>query len=596
MAEQATTFLGVDSYIELYTTVFGWYQYNNLWDILTNTGLVFLPFFGLVVNTFIETFPSQQEGSASYTAMKRLEFNLILMFTVIVLAGQPLVPLNMSELRFIELCKHSDGQYHDKGITVAKDTSAYKKLASSGVSNVKDEQSRVALGQHINTNVPVWWYGVMSISSGITYAAKKAVPCRDDLKMTHSAIKAIYIDDPVFRDELRSFIRSCYVPTLRDFEKYRQFFKMPQSGLSKNLEAVSSKILDTEYKGLFRSIDTVPTSHTRWIGSTLFTEMNGHYFYRGRPVPARKQPVKSGGFVIPTCYDWWMGKKDEDKGLDIPGLRPRLVGIMDQYVIDKNKFIAQGVANHRTLTSMLANPFTDIESVVKQVPSYVVEDYILSLWVPVDIDLSSGPLYKNINDANSYSFSSFLKGMGGLMGSFAVWIEKWPMIDIARAAAPIVLAFILMAFYFLIPIGLVFSGYSLSFLMFASVGIFAIKFMSYFFHVAWWIEQNLLTVIGVSSGGLIAKMLIPLTIGTIYFMVPVVFLSMLAWANFHLGQELDGAMEEMGGENSQLAEAGATGVRMIKLGIDIVLNVVAAMTGGAAKAIAIGLKTINRST
>ena len=37
----------VDSYLELFTTLFGWTFYGILWDVLVGTGIVFLPFLGI---------------------------------------------------------------------------------------------------------------------------------------------------------------------------------------------------------------------------------------------------------------------------------------------------------------------------------------------------------------------------------------------------------------------------------------------------------------------------------------------------------------------------------------------------------------------
>jgi hypothetical protein len=37
----------VDSYLELFTTLFGWTFYGTLWDVLVGTGIVFLPFLGI---------------------------------------------------------------------------------------------------------------------------------------------------------------------------------------------------------------------------------------------------------------------------------------------------------------------------------------------------------------------------------------------------------------------------------------------------------------------------------------------------------------------------------------------------------------------
>ena len=40
----------VDSYLELFTTLFGWAFYGILWDVLVGTGIVFLPFLGILID------------------------------------------------------------------------------------------------------------------------------------------------------------------------------------------------------------------------------------------------------------------------------------------------------------------------------------------------------------------------------------------------------------------------------------------------------------------------------------------------------------------------------------------------------------------
>lgn len=596
MPEPSTTFIGVDSYIELYTTIFGWYQYNNLWDILTETGLVFLPFFGLVINTFLETFPSQQEGNASFTALKQLEFNLILMFTVIVLAGQPLMNLNISELRFVNLCVESGDQFNDVGYTVANDQSVYKRLAATGLGAIKDKSVRNTLGEYTQTRVPVWWYGVMAISGGVTLAAKKGVPCKKDIRMTLAGINSLRIEDPEFRQEIHDFIRLCYRPTLTDFEKYKLYFTNPKNEYGQRYKEITTDVVTNQYKGLFSSLEVIPTSHHYWIGSSLFLEMPGPYFYRGRTVPERKIVTKTGSFIIPNCHDWWLGTKEESIGYELKGIRPQLKKILDSVNLDKSAFINASVLKVQSYYSVVLMQIANKFSIPNLISPYQIDDIIFANWIAIQLDLGQYGLYKTINTENSFELRSVIRGIGGLLGSLGMAMEKWPLVDIVRAAAPIVLAFILMSLYFLLPIALVFSGYSLSFLLFGTVAIFSFKFMSYFWHVAWWIEQNLLEVIGVSSGYAIAGLLVPMTVATIYFMVPVLFLSMLAWANFHLGQELESALDEMGGGNSYLAEASRTGVEMIRAGIEFIANLIAAFTGGLTKFIANAVKVIIRAT
>ena len=44
----------VDSYFEYFTTLLGWILSNAMWELITQTGLVFLPFLGYVISFFLK--------------------------------------------------------------------------------------------------------------------------------------------------------------------------------------------------------------------------------------------------------------------------------------------------------------------------------------------------------------------------------------------------------------------------------------------------------------------------------------------------------------------------------------------------------------
>ncbi len=54
--------MSVDSYLELFTTLFGWSFYNVIWDVLVGTGIVYLPFLGILIDNWRE--PAQGGNSA----------------------------------------------------------------------------------------------------------------------------------------------------------------------------------------------------------------------------------------------------------------------------------------------------------------------------------------------------------------------------------------------------------------------------------------------------------------------------------------------------------------------------------------------------
>ncbi|MGH8488426.1 MAG: hypothetical protein ACREXS_06065 [Gammaproteobacteria bacterium] len=55
----------VESYFELFLALFGWQQYNHLWEILTGTGLAYLPFLFILLLNIIGPITSQETRDAA---------------------------------------------------------------------------------------------------------------------------------------------------------------------------------------------------------------------------------------------------------------------------------------------------------------------------------------------------------------------------------------------------------------------------------------------------------------------------------------------------------------------------------------------------
>ena len=90
----------VDSYLELFTTLFGWTFYGILWDVLLGTGIVFLPFLGILIDNWREPAEGGEFGTVTGLSLRRMELELFIALLVVVMAGQPaaLTPLNAASL------------------------------------------------------------------------------------------------------------------------------------------------------------------------------------------------------------------------------------------------------------------------------------------------------------------------------------------------------------------------------------------------------------------------------------------------------------------------------------------------------------------
>ena len=94
--------MSVDSYLELFTSLFGWTFYGVLWDVLVGTGIVYLPFLGILIDNWREPAQGGEVGHASGLSLRRMEIELFIALLVVVLAGQPaaLTPLNAATLSY----------------------------------------------------------------------------------------------------------------------------------------------------------------------------------------------------------------------------------------------------------------------------------------------------------------------------------------------------------------------------------------------------------------------------------------------------------------------------------------------------------------
>ena len=63
----------VDSYLELFTTLFGWRFYDILWDVLVGTGIVFLPFLGILIDNWREPAEGGEFGTVTGLSLRRME-------------------------------------------------------------------------------------------------------------------------------------------------------------------------------------------------------------------------------------------------------------------------------------------------------------------------------------------------------------------------------------------------------------------------------------------------------------------------------------------------------------------------------------------
>ena len=272
--------MAVDSTLELYTTLFGWLFYNSIWDVLVATGIVFLPFLGIFLDTIIRSYAGEDAEEAGNTTLRIVEVEFFVAFFVILIAAVPATPLNAVDLSYTP--RAVIGTPAQPVATVSNSRTTY----GGGLS---------FKAAPVSVNVPVFWFAVMSFSSGFNRAVMEAVPVTLDFRGYVDELRDASIDDPKLQREINDFFRDCFVEA-----RSKYLAERPNSVVISGL--------------LTRYGDSDPD----WIGSHVYQETSGYYdairadgIREGYPWSALRDvewdlsnhPVDGKRF----CNEWWKG-------------------------------------------------------------------------------------------------------------------------------------------------------------------------------------------------------------------------------------------------------------------------------------------------
>lgn len=506
--------MDVGSAIEIYTSVLGWVLYDRIWEALTDTGLVYLPFIGLVVKNFAQPYVTQGTNGAAEASIRRMKMDLIAMFTVAALAGAPMMTLKIGDLGHTSPC----------GGTSVTGT----------ITHTTYDQAFAAIGGQTAV-VPVWWYAVLAISGGIDEAVIASIPCTADIRTLDYRIDNTRIADSELRRQVQLFANDCWLPA-------------------------RSKLMTTH--------GTVPASYppgdVDWIGSRFFQDTNGYYGngnlnlalraseeIPGFPYDAVRDTEYQAGFIPangrPECKAWWQDGTN--------GIRKRLLASLDPTVLSQS--IADARTSHPAETAISVE-----DALIRKV--FEQERGQLTASVAANANTTQPSIWSQI----THEVSGAVAG-SGLAMEYLTW---QPKLYALRQAAPIGQSFILMAIYLLLlPFVLVFSSYALSTMLFLSIVLFALKFCTALWSLATWLDSNLIRALGLEwwkyqydaelgAAALVAN----LAAGLMFVVIPLVWFMLLGWAGYRIG----GGLEAITKPVHSAAESGASkGSNMATRGI-----------------------------
>lgn len=255
--------LSVNSYIELFSLPFGWQQYNQLWGVLTSTGIVYLPFAKVLLKNASQLFVSSQPGTGSSIAIKKTILEILMMIFTITIAVQPTIRFDTSVATFNTY--DLDGR------------KTQNVLANTTFRHGHNLPREV--------KVPLLYYGFMSVSYGISHALSSQLGPVLNLRQVHAELNSSFIKDSKLKSEVTDFYNQCWKPS---YTKYLK--KKPE------LDGLGERY----------GIDDPD-----WLGSHFFQDTRGYYdsYYSYKPIKNFTASAIDDNFedewARPNCKDWW---------------------------------------------------------------------------------------------------------------------------------------------------------------------------------------------------------------------------------------------------------------------------------------------------
>ncbi len=543
----------LDSYLEIFMTMYGWGFSRLLVEIMSATGIIIVPFIVLIIQTYQEMHAKGDSGVLAL--IRRLEFDVLAMFLV---AFFCVMPSNLTSLSGLNLSYTPPTTAVSPSPTTASSLNAGTVTGVTGT-NYDATFASAFSGSNVNVAdpaaVPIWWYLSMGISSGVSSAFRAGITNNmRDLRMLEELGRMSTIQDPILRNDVQNFYQQCFIPARS------QFF------------ATNGDIsgFTTAGQAVLNSMDKNPpsgTSDVDWIGShfyqvepNFYATMRSKEPINGVPIdylrdtdicnPATEAPGACVGKIPmcgagstavpcgkPTCNEWWMGT-----GLGMApnsGLRKRLVTHVSTWTQIENKINTLFAANPNgydkdDITAKLAFQQAN--------PSYV------------DVEATLGQSSNRwVDAARSWGdIGGVGRGLHLATEGYIAGISLAPMLLFLTMVQPL----ILMAIYMFLPTIVIFGSYDLKLMIYGGLTIFTVKFWTVMWFVARWVDDNLIAamkpgidgnavmefLMSTEGGNTNKRLVLNILLLTMYVLLPLIWSSLMLMIGMKVGSGLESMM------------------------------------------------------
>ena len=487
--------MGVSSYLEFLTVLFGWVMYDRVWAVLNDTGIVYVPFVVIFVNSIIDSRKGgDDEGSAAIQSLKKCETDIVVAMVVLFVAAVPFTEVRLGEMSYVR---------PTLDCAVERRINAGTEPAQvPGTATGTDYDAALATIGGEAGRIPIWWGMVHVVAKAVVAGGVAAIPCSNNVASVSMRLGDDEIDEPELLHELADFRLDCHQPAL-------------------------ACLAQSCRPG--RQTDAAPSKD--YLGSQWFLTQPG-YYDRLRSRKARPAwPLDAdrdrdlGGGAHPWCTQWWT-----DGTL---GLRGRLLASIDAGTRDELVYDADAILRTERPGASTAE----------------LEDVLLRRYLAVGDPIRSGGLSYEPTVGETFReqgnpvvgviaagmdvvedvLSTTMAGAGLLLKAPGAAAEGMAI----REGMPVFLALLLMIFVVVLPFLMVFSRYDPGILLTLTLVFVGLQCVYVLWGVAFWVDQHLY---GALTGGAGTVKANALQLGVmiwiqrlLYLVFPMVWVAALGW-------------------------------------------------------------------
>ncbi len=452
----------VGSTIELYTTLLAWFMYDALWDLITGTGIVMVPFIVVIIQ-MLKDDATKPLSTKDFVAV--VETRIYLMVFIMTLTAAPMVKLYTERMSYTDMsCVAEQGKITQKRDELGfENTGTQQDVASTRFMSV------VAGSE---PSMPLWWYFWGRLSIAFTNTLKAMLPCNPDFRTLSQGMGSLVIRDQDLQDEVRQFYRDCWAPGVQRYWRDRR------NGTYAPPDQVTP-LLNAE-------------QDISWIGSRILLD-NPHYYGELRAEkPLKRWPYRefsdanmaskeaAGGQGFPYCKEWWDGPEGVSMGDAYEGLRNKVY----MHITEQEEYSRIGSWWDYFWDSQVRS--TDLTAGDRDKIDHTIRTAISNTDTQLQVSFN--------RSTDNGGFGGFMDGVNNIVTNLGVGIKSLSNraeANTYRAAAPIVQSLLLMALIMFLPLMLVMGLYDMGKVMTLSLIYFSLVFWGYLFHLADYIDSFL---------------------------------------------------------------------------------------------------------